>query len=151
MINLGQMVVCNIQKFTGVTTAKRTNIDGSVQLRIEPTNLSSKGNRLKSEWFDECILESVFNEFNESNESNEFNESNLDVEIEEQEETEQGFYSFGCEAVDELSGFVGIIVSKIEYINGLIKYKLEPTSLTRLGKRKGEWFDEFRISLNIEV
>ena len=128
-------MVCNIQKFSGITTAKRTNIDGSVQFRVEPTNLSSKGNRLKSEWFDECILESVFNESNESN---------LDVEIEESDR-------FGCEAVDELTGFIGIIVSQIEYINGLIKYKLEPTSLTRLGKRKGEWFDEFRISLNVEV
>lgn len=53
--------------------------------------------------------------------------------------------NMGKEAKDKITGFRGIIVSKVEYLYGCAQYGIVP-KVTKEGKREGiEYFDEGRI------
>lgn len=47
---------------------------------------------------------------------------------------------------DRLTGFEGIAVARIEYLNGCVQYELAPAALKEDGGRhKAEWFDVQRL------
>ena len=54
----------------------------------------------------------------------------------------------GLEAKDKVTGFRGILVSKIEYLNGCIQYSIRPQKTNKDGKPfEGEWFDVQQIEI----
>jgi len=54
-------------------------------------------------------------------------------------------YELGQKAKDKISGFVGIIVARIEFLNGCIRYSLAPQKLKDEKPIDSEYFDEEQI------
>lgn len=57
-------------------------------------------------------------------------------------------FNFGDSAKDIVSGLTGIITGRFEYINGCVRYQLDPPKLNKEGKpQEGFIFDEGQIVL----
>ena len=53
----------------------------------------------------------------------------------------------GDVATDTLTGFTGIVISRIEYLTGCIQWKLQPQGLKEGKIVEGEWLDEVRLKV----
>lgn len=51
----------------------------------------------------------------------------------------------GIEAEDRVTGFVGVITGKAQYLDGTQRCQLTPTMSDSGSLRDAEWFDSFRI------
>lgn len=52
----------------------------------------------------------------------------------------------GNEVKSVISGFAGIAINRLEYLNGCIQYCVKPKGLTKEGKEKeGVYFDEEQL------
>jgi len=54
-------------------------------------------------------------------------------------------YELGQKAKDKISGFAGIIVARIEFLNGCKRYSLAPEKLKDEKPIDSEYFDEEQI------
>lgn len=53
----------------------------------------------------------------------------------------------GVEAVDRVSGFKGIITSRIEYLNGCVQFAITPKVDKDNKREDGVWFDVGQIEV----
>lgn len=55
----------------------------------------------------------------------------------------------GSEVKDTVSGFAGVVISRTEYLNGCIRYGVQPKKTTKeTGKpAEAEWFDEGQLAV----
>lgn len=52
----------------------------------------------------------------------------------------------GDRAKDAVTGFEGIVIGRTEYLNGCIRFGIQPQKVTREGKvADSEWFDEKQL------
>ncbi len=54
-------------------------------------------------------------------------------------------FELGDEAKDRITGFKGILISRVEHLNGCIRYELQTQKLTEDGKINCLWFDEAEL------
>lgn len=59
-------------------------------------------------------------------------------------------FSLGREAQDTITGLVGIITARVEYLFGCNTYEITPRSLEGGKKQETEWLDEGRIIITGE-
>lgn len=53
----------------------------------------------------------------------------------------------GKRVKDKISGFKGIAIEKIEYLNGCIQYKIQPRVKENGKFIEGQWFDEQQLTV----
>ena len=53
----------------------------------------------------------------------------------------------GKQVIDIVSGFTGVAVSKIEYMNGCIQFNIQPKCKDDNTMVKAEWFDAEQVKL----
>lgn len=55
--------------------------------------------------------------------------------------------TLGQKVLDKVTGFTGIAISRIEYLNGCVQYCVKP-HVGKDGKmRDGEWFDDAQLEI----
>lgn len=52
---------------------------------------------------------------------------------------------FGAKVKDSVTGFVGFVVARCEYMNGCVQYEIEPATLKDGVPQKSIWLDEQRV------
>lgn len=56
----------------------------------------------------------------------------------------------GVKAKDRITGFEGIVIAKVVYLNGCIQYCLKPPLSKKGELREGEYFDEGELKVTGE-
>ncbi len=53
----------------------------------------------------------------------------------------------GMRVQDKVSGFIGIVVCRAEYLNGCVQYEVRPPVNEKGETVKGEWIDEVQLEV----
>ncbi len=58
----------------------------------------------------------------------------------------------GAKVTDSMTGFEGVVIARVEYLNGCVSLEVQPESLGKEGSPlKPEWFDEQRLDAESKV
>lgn len=56
-------------------------------------------------------------------------------------------HQLGCEARDIVTGLEGVITSRTEYLNGCVRYCIQPRAVDNKPAHEVEWVDEQQIEV----
>jgi hypothetical protein len=111
--NLGDILRDKITGFEGMTVARHTFMSGTIQYQLAPQTLDDKGQPTGNALFDWQTLDRV-------SEGATIEPLAL-----------MPSFDFGDQVEDSVTDFKGTITSKSEYINGCVKYGVQPRGLDR--------------------
>jgi len=57
----------------------------------------------------------------------------------------------GEKATDSITGYSGMVIARIEYLNGCVQYELQAQGMHDSKPIKAQWFDEQRLSSESNV